>query len=255
MRLRRILLERPPVDARTGWLARRARSHHSGGLLLVRHALPAAPRPVNFPAVSKCAGDAGPVAKTSSRGARAAAVGGRGRDSAKRSRRRLAWAVMPVADGLCGGYGACGPGAQPGRENSAISRTRPARDSFGQQFARTRAAVANTADKPGRGSFFAQGGSSASQVALPRPPPLTSRLYAKHGTDRGRGAIGASYGVAQRGGRGGVSLAPRGSDGPDVPGRWALSLAARAGVAAAAAVHRACALVCTGLSTTTMNAT
>jgi hypothetical protein len=77
MRVDVTLLVRPPVNARTVWLARRARSHHSGGLLLARHALPAAPRPVNFPAVSKCAGDA-PVAKTSSRGARAAAVGGGG---------------------------------------------------------------------------------------------------------------------------------------------------------------------------------
>jgi hypothetical protein len=99
----------------------------------------------------------------------------------------------------------------------------------------------------------------ASQVAPPRPPPLTSRTYAKQATGRGRGVRCASArtsdGVAQRGGRGGVTRAPRGTDGPDVPGRRARSLAARAGVAAAAAVHRACALLCTGLSTTTMKAT
>jgi hypothetical protein len=96
-----------------------------------------------------------------------------------------------------------------------------------------------------------------------RPPSARRRVrHPSHrartrsrGCARGRGAIGASDGVAQRGGRGGVTRAPRGTDGPDVPGRRARSLAARAGVAAAAAVHRAGALVCTSLSTTTMNAT
>jgi hypothetical protein len=55
--------------------------------------------------------------------------GGRGRNGATTSRRRLTWAVMAVADGLCGGYGPCGPSVQPGREKSAISRIRKARDS------------------------------------------------------------------------------------------------------------------------------
>jgi hypothetical protein len=103
--------------------------------------------------------------------------------------------------------------------------------------------------------------------AVPAPPSARRRV--RHPSHRartrsrvqagGRGVRCASArtsdAVAQRGGRGGVARAPRGTDGPDVPGRRARSLAARAGAAAAAAVHRACALVCTGLSTTTMNAT
>jgi hypothetical protein len=87
--------------------------------------------------------------------------GGGERNGAKTSRRRLAWAVMPVADGLYGGYGACGPGAQPGREKSAISRTGKAGYSVGQQPPRTRPVAANAVNQPGHRVRFAEGRSSA----------------------------------------------------------------------------------------------
>jgi hypothetical protein len=103
--------------------------------------------------------------------ARAAAVGGgggrggrEGRDSARTCCWRLAWALMLVADGLCGGYGACGPGVQPGREKSAISRSRPDGYSFGQQLQCLRIGAANAADQPGRGARFVVRSSASQRV-------------------------------------------------------------------------------------------